>query len=534
MEPDFQPNGSPIPKPFVPFAEPGKPVFKPNGYPPGMSPPPKTEIGPINNPAGKPGGQGLPASKPTIPTGKGVRGDNFGRKPIGKPLNVPTPKVPNSGPPVPTVPFLIRKIIEYVLEPQPTSDGTLPDYEQKPEVDDPYPDGNNEPPLDQQECLEILKYPQLQGRPGEGLTQITYYQVSGHKQDNFFQFPGGVVSVIARKTYISSECQSFNSGTNGYRREVKEIGRQTGTNNRRSYKLQMRVGAKRTGDGKFVWDGWSTYQTAAFSISDFPSMPPFDFLMGDSVNIALQYRGTRYFDRFPLEAYPCSEEPKDTQDPNDYDRNQDDDAVACKWKPENDPRVEGLRLQEYEYQSFAGCYTENDIPLPAFSTDRLDIPVCVGDTLVKMLNRLAFLEGQSCKSTSSKFWNIKKGNQATLYAGIPNMAGAEVALPLGCVNVAITFDNAAAKSDKSLRDLKRIGSVNASNQTFVNTMRVWLIDAGGNAITEESLWVPSTLIFIPFRYRAEICKIRMMPKSMTVTFTVVDTGDRWEAKSMPT
>lgn len=533
MEPDFQPNGSPIPKPFVPFAEPGKPVFKPNGFPPGMSPPPKTEIGPINNPTGKPGQQGRPASKPTIPTGKGVRGDNFGKRPITKPPNAPTPRTPNSGPPVPTVPFLIRKIIEYVLEPQPVSDGTLPDYEQKPEVDDPYPDGNNEPELDQRECLEVLKYPQLQGRPGDSLTQITYYQVAGHPQTNFYTMPGGAVSVIARKTYISSETLSLDSSNIGYQREIKEIARETSSDNSRRYKLQVREGYRRTGDGKFVWGGWSTWLTRFLPLSQFPSMPSFDYLRGDSTNIFLQYAGAYYFDRFPLRAYPCSEEPKDTQDPNDYDRNQDDDAVACKWKPENDPRVEGLRLQEYEYQSFAGCYTENDIPLPAFSTDRLDMPVCVGETLVKMLNRLAILEGQACKDASSKFWNIKKGNQTTLYAGIPNIAGAEVALPLGCVNVAITFDNTAAKSDKSLRDLKRIGSVNASSQTFVNTMRVWLIDAGGNAITEESLWVPSTLISIPFRYRAEICKIRMMPKSMTVTFTVVDTGDRWESKPMP-
>ena len=534
MEPAFHPNGSPVPKPFVPFAEPGRPVFKPNGFPPGMSPPPKTEIGPINNPAGKPGQQGLPASKPTIPTGKGVRGDNFGRRPTTKPPNAPTTRMPNSGPPVLTVPFLIRKIIEYVLEPQPTSDGTLPDYEQKPEVDDPYPDGNNEPELEQRECLEVLKYPQLQGRPGESLTQITYFQVAGHPQTNFYTMLSPGVTVVGRKTYIASECLSLDSSSIGYRREIKEIGRETRPDNSRRYKLQVREGYRRTGDGKFIWGGWSTWLTRFLPLSQFPSMPPFDLLRNDSTNIFLQYAGTYYFDRFPLRAYPCSEEPKETQDPNDYDRNQDDDAMACKWQPANDPRVESLALENYSHVRFIDCEVVDGMSQPYFGTDNIDLPICVGSALVKILDEIAYLKGRKCSTTTSSFWNIKKGNQTTLYAGIPNIAGVEVALPLGCVNAAITFDNAAAKSDKSLRDLKRIGNVNASNQTFVNTMRVWLIDASGNAITEESLWVPSTLISIPFRYRTEVCKIRMMPKSMTVPFTVLDTGDRWESKLMPT
>jgi hypothetical protein len=54
----------------------------------------------------------------------------------------------------------------------------------------------------------------------------------------------------------------------------------------------------------------------------------------------------------------------------------------------------------------------------------------------------------------------------------------------------------------------------------------------GNAIDSEELWVPSTLLSIPFRYRDEACKIRMMPKGMYTTFTIFDTGDRWEAKSI--
>ena len=385
MQPDFQPNGSPTPKPFVPFAEPGKPVFKPNGFPPGMSPPPKTEIGPINNPAGKPGQQGLPASKPTIPTGKGVRGDNFGKRPITRPPNAPTPRTPNSGPPVPTVPFLVRKIIEYVLDPQPTSDGTLPDYEQKPEVDDPYPDGNSEPELEQRECLEILKYPQLQGRPGEGLTQITYYQVAGHPQTNFYSLPGGEVTVVARKTYISSECISLDSSNIGYNREIKEIGRETAPDNSRRYKIQVREGYRRTGDGLFVWGGWSTWLTRFLPLSTFPSMPSFDYLRSDSTNIFLQYAGTYYFDRFPIRAFPCSEEPKETQEPDDYDRKEDEDAMACKWQPANNPRVESLAMIEIEYLKFVGCKKKPDGEWDRFETAKMMVPELLKDSIKQML-----------------------------------------------------------------------------------------------------------------------------------------------------
>jgi hypothetical protein len=138
--------------------------------------------------------------------------------------------------------------------------------------------------------------------------------------------------------------------------------------------------------------------------------------------------------------------------------------------------------------------------------------------MVKMLNELAYIQGAKCTESSSKFWNIKAGEQSTLYAGIPAIQGLEVSLPIGCVNVGITFDNVEAKQDTSLRNLKRIGNSNASGETFVNTMRVWLIDSMGNAIDSEELWVPSTLLSIPFRYRDVACKIRMMPKGMYTTF----------------
>lgn len=533
MEPDFQSNGAPVPRPSVPFADPFKPNFKPNGFPPGMSPPPKTEIAPINNPAGSPGN----LNKPTVPTGRGVRGDDFGKRPLTKPPNIPTPRTPNAGPIAPTVPFLIRKIIEYVLEPQPTSDGTPPDYERTAPQDDPYPDSGSEPELETRECLELTKYPVLEGDKNSSIVQIDYLVVPGHIQDNFYQSPSPDALLLGRKSYKKERALNFNSSNNGFTTQYKEIGKYSSKPDEfpkvTTFKVATRVGFRRGGDGLFVWSGWTIYVMGPYLQSRITGMPnPFE--EGDSAVKRMQYQGARYITRFGREAYPCSPQPeKDTQDPNDYDRNQDEDAMACKWQPANDPRVESLALENYSHARFIDCEVVDGMSQPYFGTDNIDLPVCVGPALVKILNEIAYLKGRKCSTTASSFWNIKKGNQTTLYAGIPNIAGVEVALPLGCVNAAITFDNAAAKSDKSLRDLKRIGNVNASSQTFVNTMRVWLIDAGGNAIAEESLWVPSTLISIPFRYRAEICKIRMMPKSMAVTFTVVDTGDRWESKQMP-
>ena len=534
MEPDFQSNGAPVSKPSVPFADPFKPNFKPNGFPPGMSPPPKTEIAPINNPAGSPGN----LNKPTAPTGRGVRGDDFGKRPLTKPPNLPTTRTPNAGPIAPTVPFLIRKIIEYVLEPQPTSDGTPPDFEEVAPEDEPYPDTNNEPELETRECLELVKYPQLEGDKNSSLIQLDYLVTPGHVQGNFNSNAVPDLVLRQRKTYKKERLLTLDSSNREFKEEFRKIGKFTSPANQPpqyvTYKVAIRVGFRRDGDGLFVWGGWSIYLLGPYALAGHTGMPN-PILVGDSAIKKLQYQGARYLTRFGREAYPCSPQPeKDTQDPNDYDRNQDEDAMPCKWQPSNDPRVESLALENYSHVRFIDCEVVDGISQPYFGTENIDLPICVGPALIKILDEIAYLKGRKCSTAGSSFWNIKKGNQTTLYAGIPNIAGVEVALPLGCVNAAITFDNAAAKSDKSLRDLKRIGNVNASNQTFVNTMRVWLIDADGNAITEESLWVPSTLISIPFRYRAEICKIRMMPKSMTVTFTVVDTGDRWEAKSMPT
>ena len=108
--------------------------------------------------------------------------------------------------------------------------------------------------------------------------------------------------------------------------------------------------------------------------------------------------------------------------------------------------------------------------------------------------------------------------------------GQEIELPEGCSEVGITFDAGQAKSDTNLRDLKRISALATNENSFVNVAQVWVIDDMGNAIANEQLWVPSTLILIPLQYRQRICKLRLLTKSIAVEYTVFDSGARWQLR----
>ena len=530
-QPDFLPSGAPVPKPQLPFASPNVPAYKPTGLPPGMSPLPKTEIAPINNPVGKPGTLDKPSPKPYPPPGRGVRGDNFGKKPIGKPLNPPVPRTPSTGPPQPTVPQLIKRVIEYVLEPQPTSDGTQPDFEEREDPTGPEPEEGDQNSLEQTDCLSPIQFPELRGT-GDSYVQLEYAENTA-KFSYIGPEPGDINRSLGIKKFLRSKMADdrapLSRGTDRY----KVVGKKTIILSNGSkdyiYKYAIWRDGYRFGDNKFwrgrIGYGWGNGRGIRGELGPAnPLLDPINYLPGRSWPTILG-------SRFVIRVGACSEDPKEPQDPNDYDREEDDEGMACKWKPSNDSGVEGLQIESYEFKTFENCSGGDSGTEPSYRTDSVDLPICVGGAMKNMLDKIAKLEGAQC-SGNSRFWNIKEGDPSTVYAGIPAIQGSEISLPRGCVNVGITFDNAEAKQDGSLRNLKRIGNVNASGETFINTMRVWLIDGNGNAIDDKELWVPSTLLAIPFRYRNEICKIRMMPKGLAVTFTVFDTGDRWEPKTL--
>ena len=535
LTPSFQPNGAPVPKPFLPYAEPQIPNYRPTGLPPGMSPLPKAPVNPNSIPTTRPALPDNPAPNPFPPPGKGVRGDNLRRPvPLSKPVNSPTPRVPNTGPLLPTVPFLIRKVIEYVFDPQPTSDGTLPDYDE-PQTD---PDTQNET-QDQTDVSPLNCIPQVAGGqyPSQAWKLIQVEMEEYGNQNGGSSAPIQPAPVVYIK--LGRAKMVVNVGTYvtplGRPPRVTVIGKKTEYTDQglklTQYKYAFQIKDYHPITGKY-WEGQiGIYESVWILPSQHTGPLNAQGRIHDGQFVKFYTKLT--YGNIVVKDFCPGDGPEEPENPNDYDRNQDEENMPCKWKPSNDTNVEGLQLEYYEFKVFRDCSGGEGEDEPYYGNDSANLPVCVGETMKKMLNKIALLEGQQC-SKSSKFWDIKPGNQTTLYAGIPPLPSLEIALPVGCVNVGITFDAGMAKADSALRNLKRIGSSNGNSDTFINVMRVWLIDASGNAIKTEELWVPSTLIHIPFQYRSQVCKIRMMPKSIAVTFTVFDTADRWESKLMPT
>ena len=526
--PDFQPNGAPIPKPNLPYAEPNIPNARPTGLPFGMSPLPKTEPPPSNVPIPKPGVPGQPIAKP-LPK------PDFGGKTAKPPRQFPTtntPRTPGTKPFVPTIPQLVRKIIEYVLEPQPTSDGTPPDFEEVVPEDEPYPDTRNEPELETQECLELVKYPQLEGDKNSSLIQLDYLVTPGHKQTNFNSLPVPDLVIKQRKTYKKERLITLDSSNRQFTEEFRKIGKYTTPASQGpqliTYKVVIRVGFRRDGDGVFVWGGWSIYLLGPYNLAGHTGMPD-PILVGDSAIKRLQYQGARYLTRFGRQAYPCSpQSDDDIQDPNDYDRQQDDKDMPCKFTPQNNTDVASLQSSTLYYQKFRGCQFHSDGLPNFFENGEMEVPNLMHPAIAKVLELHNEALASHCTAVPPiYYWGLKPGNQSTVFAGMPGVSGQEISLPVGCSEVGITFDASQAKADKNLRDLKRINSTASNENSFINVARVWIIDNQGNAIASEQIWVPSTILHIPLQHRAKSCKLRLLVKSIAVTFTVFDSGARW-------
>ncbi len=228
----------------------------------------------------------------------------------------------------------------------------------------------------------------------------------------------------------------------------------------------------------------------------------------------------------PEPARPTKPKPDSTVDrkPPPADRDE-----KCKPSTEKcpDPCKEE-KVVQITYKKFVGCNKTVTGAPDRFRNDVMSVPEKLAEAMKASLNSIAEIEAQKCEPCC--YWDVMKGSRANLFTGIPTVQGSEVLLPKGCVNIGIAYDIASAKADNTLRNLKRIASGNRNEGTFVNTMRVWIVDSKGNAIGDEELWVPSTVLSIPFSYRDEVCRLRMMPKSISIEFTVFDTGDRWMQK----
>lgn len=517
------------------FAEPNdgfKPVFKPNpGLPAGMSPLPKTA--PID----------FPSTSNPIPPGRGVKSPF--RKSVPKPIpgspprNIPRPDVkpiPTTGPvgryPVPNYGRIGRQVAWEILKPTPTSDGSPRDFDEPVTDPAPQPETENQTDLSLDNCLDRFAYGGKFNNP-QGIYQIKTLELVqrlGGETDSRsytvnlgFAIRGSHIPVVP----IELTPREFV-------RLVSKKTYDTGENQRPYviYKHSIQLKGLNPRTGKY-WEGKKGIFVSRPVYKDSDPGPRYRNESGEY----------GYWEKLPSQLFTfvstyldyCPENPDDEVEPDseqDYDRTQDE-KMACKWKPENDADVNQLEIIEYTYQKFAYCTRRNGVIDGAqYNDERISLPVGFSEPFLQILRQHNEQLGKECTQVPRvSYWDLEVGDQVTIFTGVPLSIGQQIELPQGCAQVGVTFDASQAKQDSSLRDLKRISSSASNENSFINVAQCWLVDDAGNAIAREQIWVPSTILHIPMQYRSRICYLRLLTKSLSVEFTVFDSGSRWKLTS---
>lgn len=182
-------------------------------------------------------------------------------------------------------------------------------------------------------------------------------------------------------------------------------------------------------------------------------------------------------------------------------------------------------LVEIRYKKFIGCNVLPSGEPDRFREAKIEVPESSSLAIKSMLDSIADIRAQECAPCC--FWDIEKGNAITIYNGKPNPVGQEFSIPLGAASVIVKYNAVEALSDNTVRSLKRIAKDGNPANTFCNVGVIWLIDDRGDAISSTEIWTVGTVIQVPFEYRDRIMKIRLMPKSVGINFTILDSGDRW-------
>lgn len=509
-----------------------KPKYKPApGMPAGMSPLPKDLPAELNKPDALPRGRGVRSRNPFPP--KPIPGDFSGKVPRTMPNPTTAPRPVSSGPVI-NFPALARSIAWEILKPTPTADGTLPDF--KLDFPDPEPEADSEDEIEicQIQCIpNALWY--MPNNRGDGLVQLSVGWTTLDLSNSTYSDPGVSNSTkdLGWFKVLSSSVEPFDGNTiqrqflkswvNGQETELMDGELYVRYTYGFQYRGRLRI-TKKSWIGKIgLREGpWLRKATNA---------GPESLLNENLAGIYWTKRPT-YYRELVWCRVPFCDDFDDSPPENDTDYDREDDGMACRWKSENDADVNRLEVAMYEYDKYTGCDIDGDnLPIARFQQEMIELPVGFADIFLAILRQNNQALGTRCTQFNPNyFYDLKPGLQNTVYAGFPQITGQEIELPEGCSEVGITFNASQAKSDTNLRDLKRISELATNENSFINVAQVWVIDDMGNAIANEQLWVPSTLIHIPLQYRQRICKLRLLTKSLAVEYTVFDSGARWQLR----
>lgn len=509
-----------------------KPKYKPGpGMPPGMSPLPKDLPAELLRPDALPRGRGVRSKNPFPP--KPIPGIPTGKIPRTIPNPTTAPRPISSGPVI-NFPALARSIAWEILKPTPTADGTLPDFEYD------FPDPEPEP--DSQDKVEICQIPcipnalwYMPNNRGDALVQLSVGWTTLDLSNSTYNDPGvdNATKNLGWFKVLSSSVEPFDGNTiqrtflrswvNGQETKVEDEILYVRYTYGFQYSGKLRITKK-------SWIGQIGLRQGAWLVKS--NNPGPESLANQNLAGIYWLKRPTYYGELVWCRVPFCDDFDDSPPENDTDYDREDDGMACRWKSENDADVNQLEMQSFEYDKFTECYIDGDArPVARYQLTQISLPKGFADSFLEILKQHNQAMGTRCSQFNPNYyWDLKPGLQNTVFVGLPGVVGQEIQLPEGCSEVGITFDAGQAKSDTNLRDLKRISALATNENSFVNVAQVWVIDDMGNAIANEQLWVPSTLILIPLQYRQRICKLRLLTKSIAVEYTVFDSGARWQLR----
>lgn len=228
----------------------------------------------------------------------------------------------------------------------------------------------------------------------------------------------------------------------------------------------------------------------------------------------------------PLPARPATPAPSTTTDRNKKPPvNPGPNSGSC--PPCADPCEPEPKVQ-IRYKKFIGCNVTATGAPDRFREEIIEVPASSAPAIKSMLNSLADIQAQECEPCC--YWDIEVNDPVTLFVGIPNPIGQDFAIAKGIARVDITYNAIDALNDNTLRNMKRIPNDGNPENTFVNVAMAYLISEDGMAIATEQIWTVGTSIEVPFEYRTSNLKVRLMPRSTKVNFSIVDSGRRWVQK----
>ena len=388
------------------FAEPKAPAAVPWGKPP---PAPWKPPAPNSRPA-------LPANLPKRAPIDLTKTPKPDFKPNGAPNALPKPAPGNlakprgapltptsAGPKLPNFRAIGRRAAWEIVNAGPNADGTIPDFNKTLPKPTNNPQPLPTPDLSGQPCISGQNFGVPPGTNGF-LIQYELWRTDGdqgseNSQTGFNPItPGWSQSLgFFNQIYIPEQYNGVSPRTTSLTRHgVKSKQSYISTSGVPSVKYTMyKQSYGVLGSDGSSWEGEYAY-SEIYVTKDFD--PGADHYAQYPLWTWPYERGTDYHQILTARIPFCDEtEWPDPIEDDDYDRNEDEDDMACKWKPANDPRVESLEMIDFEVEEFKGCLYRFDGEEDFFETKTVQFPRGIGEMMVEMYNRQSLIQSQFCK-----------------------------------------------------------------------------------------------------------------------------------------